>query len=70
MLRNRPIKPLTGDSDRPTRAVRPSRYCVGREAATLSETYADLNPDRWQALCCPDCGQKLETVFVAPDQLQ
>jgi len=56
--------------------VSDDRYCgtcdhrIGREAVTRSETCADLNPDRWQALCCPDCGQKLRMVFVAPDELQ
>lgn len=43
---------------------------VAREAATRSETYADLDPERWQALCCPDCGQQLKTVFVAPQELR
>lgn len=36
---------------------------------TLSEaptcgTMGDLDPDRWQTLCCPSCGARLETVFV------
>jgi len=42
---------------------------VRRETATRSETVADLDPSKWQALCCPDCGRKLKTVFVARDQL-
>jgi len=43
---------------------------VARAEATRSETYADLNPKRWQVLCCPDCGRKLKTVFVAEEELQ
>jgi DNA-directed RNA polymerase subunit RPC12/RpoP len=27
-------------------------------------TYGDLDPDRWQTLCCPDCGTRLKTVLV------
>jgi hypothetical protein len=42
---------------------------VAREAATRSETIADLDPTKWQALCCPGCGRKLKTVFVARDEL-
>lgn len=37
---------------------------VAVEAATRAETYGDLDPARWQALCCPTCGRKLKTVFV------
>ncbi|WP_167837419.1 hypothetical protein [Halosimplex halophilum] len=43
---------------------------VPREAATRSETIADLDPTKWQALCCPDCGRKLKTVFVARERLE
>lgn len=41
------------------RTVRP-------EAATRTRTYGDLDPERWQTLCCPDCGHRLKTVFVGP----
>lgn len=27
-------------------------------------TIADLDPETWQPLCCPDCGARLETVYV------
>ena len=37
---------------------------VGRDEAIRTETYGDLDPATWQSLCCPDCGQKLRTVFV------
>ncbi|WP_276260253.1 hypothetical protein [Haloglomus litoreum] len=37
---------------------------IDREAATRTETFADLDPTKWQSLCCPDCGQRLKTVFV------
>jgi hypothetical protein len=35
--------------------------------ATRAETYGDLDPERWQALCCPTCGRKLQTVFVGDE---
>lgn len=35
--------------------------------ARRSETMGDLPPDRWQTLCCPDCGSRLKTVFVGDE---
>lgn len=35
--------------------------------ARRSETMGDLAPDRWQTLCCPDCGSRLKTVFVGDE---
>lgn len=40
---------------------------VERSEATRRETLGDLDSDRWQTLCCPDCGSRLKTVFVGPD---
>lgn len=40
---------------------------VERSEATRTETYGDLDSDRWQTLCCPECGSRLKTVFVGPD---
>jgi DNA-directed RNA polymerase subunit RPC12/RpoP len=37
---------------------------VGRSEATRTATYGDLDSDRWQTLCCPDCGSRLKTVLV------
>jgi hypothetical protein len=37
---------------------------VTREAATRTATMGDLDPDRWQTLCCPGCGSRLQTVLV------
>jgi hypothetical protein len=37
---------------------------VDRAATTRIEPYGDLDPTKWQSLCCPDCGRKLQTVFV------
>ena len=37
---------------------------VAREEAVRRETMGDLNPDRWQTLCCPHCGARLRTVLV------
>lgn len=31
---------------------------------TRRETMGGLDPDRWQTLCCPDCGARLRTVYV------
>ena len=39
---------------------------VPLEAAVRTRTYGDLDPERWQTLCCPDCGRRLKTVFVGP----
>lgn len=41
---------------------------VARAEAVRTETYGDLDPEKWQSLCCPDCGRKLETVFVAGEE--
>lgn len=32
-----------------------------------SETIGDLDPDRWQTLDCPACGNRLKTVFVGDE---
>jgi endogenous inhibitor of DNA gyrase (YacG/DUF329 family) len=40
---------------------------VARADAIRTETYGDLDADRWQTLCCPACGRRLETVFRAPE---
>ncbi|WP_201740192.1 hypothetical protein [Salinigranum halophilum] len=37
---------------------------VARGDAIRTETYGDLDADRWQTLCCPTCGGRLKTVFV------
>lgn len=37
---------------------------VSYEQAVKTETYGGLDPTKWQALCCPDCGRKLKTVYV------
>jgi NAD-dependent SIR2 family protein deacetylase len=39
---------------------------VPPEEATGTRTYGDLDPERWQTRCCPDCGRRLKTVFVGP----
>lgn len=41
---------------------------VARAAATRNEPLADLDASKWQAFCCPDCGRKLKTVFVARER--
>ena len=40
---------------------------VARSEAVRTGTYGDLDPEKWQSLCCPDCGRKLKTVFVADE---
>jgi len=37
---------------------------VAREDATRTETVGDLDPSKWQTLCCPGCGRRLKTVLV------
>lgn len=37
---------------------------VARQEAVRTETFAALDPDKWQVLCCPTCGRRLKTVFV------
>jgi DNA-directed RNA polymerase subunit RPC12/RpoP len=37
---------------------------IDREDATRTRTFADLDPSKWQSVCCPDCGRRLKTVFV------
>jgi ribosomal protein S26 len=37
---------------------------VPRADAIRTETYGDLDADRWQTLCCPTCGKRLRTVLV------
>ncbi len=34
------------------------------EEARRSETMGNLDPKKWQTLCCPECGNRLKTVFV------
>jgi Zn finger protein HypA/HybF involved in hydrogenase expression len=41
---------------------------VEQSAAIRSETYGDLDSDRWQTLCCPECGSRLKTVFVGREE--
>ena len=40
---------------------------VDGEDATRTETMGDLDPATWQTLCCPDCGNRLKTVFVGDE---
>lgn len=35
-----------------------------RADAVRRQTIGDLDPDKWQTLCCPSCGSRLKTVFV------
>lgn len=37
---------------------------VKRAESRRTETYGGLDPEKWQTLCCPHCGSRLETVFV------
>ena len=41
---------------------------VARSEAVRTETYGDLDPEKWQSLCCPECGRKLKTVFVVDEE--
>ena len=35
--------------------------------ATRSKTMGDLDPTKWQTLCCPTCGGRLKTVYVGDE---
>jgi predicted RNA-binding Zn-ribbon protein involved in translation (DUF1610 family) len=37
---------------------------TSRSEALRRETMGGLDPDRWQTLCCPDCGGRLKTVLI------
>lgn len=41
---------------------------VDPEEARRTETMGGLDPEKWQTLCCPDCGVRLKTVFVGLDE--
>lgn len=32
--------------------------------ARRAKTMGGLDPEKWQTFCCPDCGNRLQTVFV------
>ena len=38
-----------------------------RSDAIRTKTMGDLDPTKWQTLCCPDCGMRLKTVFVGDE---
>lgn len=40
---------------------------VAFEEARRAETFGDLDPTKWQTLCCPECGNRLKTVFVGDE---
>lgn len=40
---------------------------VDRADATRSEPMGNLDPHTWQMLCCPNCGNRLKTVFVGDE---
>jgi DNA-directed RNA polymerase subunit RPC12/RpoP len=40
---------------------------VTRDEAIRGETMAGLDPAKWQTLSCPDCGSRLQTVFVGDE---
>lgn len=41
---------------------------IPRTEATRTETFGDLDPSKWQTFCCPHCGRRLRTVFVALEE--
>lgn len=32
--------------------------------AIRTKPMAGIDPKKWQTLCCPNCGRRLETVYV------
>lgn len=41
---------------------------VARGAAIRTKTMGDLDPTKWQSLCCPNCGRRLKTVLVGREE--
>lgn len=41
---------------------------VERSAASVCGTMGDLDPEKWQTLCCPECGARLKTIFVGNEE--
>ena len=37
---------------------------IALEDARRTKTIGGLDPTKWQTLCCPDCGSRLQTVYV------
>jgi NAD-dependent SIR2 family protein deacetylase len=52
--------------DLPTLRCATCERSVRPEDATRTRTCGDLDPERWQTPCCPDCGRRLKTVFLGP----
>lgn len=40
---------------------------VAFEEARRTKTVGGLDPEKWQTLCCPNCGTRLKTVFVGDE---
>lgn len=40
---------------------------VTRGEAIRRETMGGLDPEKWQTFCCPDCGRRLQTVYVGDE---
>lgn len=41
---------------------------VAYDDARRTKTMGGLDPEKWQTFCCPDCGDRLRTVFVGDEQ--
>ncbi|WP_199268262.1 hypothetical protein [Halorhabdus sp. CUG00001] len=37
---------------------------VAQSDVIRTKTMGGLDPDNWQTFCCPECGSRLQTVFV------
>ncbi|AFZ72872.1 hypothetical protein SAMN05443661_10339 [Natronobacterium gregoryi] len=40
---------------------------VSKTETRRTETMGGLDPMKWQTLCCPNCGNRLKTVFVGDE---
>lgn len=38
------------------------------EDVIRTETMGGLDPNKWQTFCCPECGSRLQTVFVGSEE--
>jgi Zn finger protein HypA/HybF involved in hydrogenase expression len=40
---------------------------VAKADVIRAKTMGELDPAKWQTFCCPECGNRLQTVFVGDE---
>lgn len=61
-----PVHPTMPDPE-DTHACETCGATVSVADARRSEPFGDLDPNTWQTLNCPHCGDRLATVFVGDE---